>query len=154
LRVEGRAAEAKGTPVNVVGRVRNAQGRPLADAVVEIWQCDARGIYLHPRDRDGRDENFQGYGMNRTDAAGTYGFRTIRPVPYTGRTPHIHFKVTAPGMRSLTTQMYVAGEAQNERDGVYRWMSKAERELVTVALEPKQGLRDAKLMGVFDIVVG
>ena len=80
--------------------------------MVEIWQCDANGIYNHPGDsgQRRRDAAFQGYGRTKVDAGGRYAFRTIRPVAYPGRTPHIHFKVHAPGVGRLTTQMYVAGE--------------------------------------------
>src|SRR5437868_11524538 len=61
---------------------------------------------------------FQGFGQTTSDGEGGYKFLTIRPVAYTGRTPHIHFVVAAPGQRRLVTQMYVAGEPQNERAGV------------------------------------
>ena len=95
-------------------------GETVRGAMVEIWQCDARGIYNHPGDsgQRRRDAAFQGYGRVEVDAGGRYAFRTIRPVAYPGRTPHIHFKVHAPGVGRLTTQMYVAGERQNAADGV------------------------------------
>ncbi|MGF1663441.1 MAG: response regulator, partial [Kineosporiaceae bacterium] len=89
---------------------------PVVDSLVDIWQCDALGRYRHPRDPGPRDEGFQGYGRVRTNGDGAYRFRTIRPVPYPGRTPHIHFAVTVPGGTPWTTQMYVAGEPLNERD--------------------------------------
>ena len=87
-------------------------GQPSRGAMVEIWQCDAHGIYNHPGDsgQRRRDAAFQGYGRTKVDDGGRYAFRTIRPVAYPGRTPHIHFKVHAPGVGMLTTQMYVAGE--------------------------------------------
>jgi protocatechuate 3,4-dioxygenase beta subunit len=155
VQVQGRPARALGTVTHVLGRVRDAQGRPLPQAQVEIWQCDARGVYLHPADRGQRDENFQGYGQTLTDAAGAYRFRTIRPVPYPGRTPHIHFKVTAPGHHPLTTQMYVAGERQNAQDFVYSSIDSADaRASVTVALEAASTVESGALLGVFEIVVG
>jgi protocatechuate 3,4-dioxygenase beta subunit len=96
--------------------VLGLDGRPLPDAVVEIWQCDSRCRYLHPGDRGGpRNGAFQGYGRIRTGADGAYRFRTIRPIAYPGRTPHIHFAVAAPGRKALITQMYVAGEPLNAR---------------------------------------
>jgi protocatechuate 3,4-dioxygenase, beta subunit len=108
--------------------VLDARGRPLPGYLVEIWQCDAHGHYLAERGsswsdwlkkREAPDPGFQGYGRTLTDAGGGYRFRTIRPVSYPGRTPHIHFKVRRDGRELLTTQMYVAGEPGNERDGIY-----------------------------------
>jgi protocatechuate 3,4-dioxygenase beta subunit len=155
VQVQGRPARALGTVTHVIGRVRDAQGRPLPQARVEIWQCDAKGVYLHPADRGGRDENFQGYGQTLTDAAGAYRFRTIRPVAYPGRTPHIHFKVTPSGRSPLTTQMYVAGDRQNAGDFVYAEIpSAAERASVTVALEAAPQVESGALLGVFEIVLG
>jgi len=155
VRVEGRAARAQGTVAHVVGRVRDAAGRPVPGARVEIWQCDARGVYLHPAERRPRDANFQGYGRTLTDAAGAYRFRTIRPVPYPGRTPHVHFKVATPGGATLTTQMYVAGEPLNARDFLYAHIrDPAQRAAVTVALEPAPRIESGALLGTFDIVLG
>ena len=99
--VAGRNGIAEGTVTYVTGRVLDAAGQSIPGARVEIWQCDAHGRYHYVRDdRAGRpiDENFQGYGQIITDGAGAYRFRTIRPVPYPGRTPHIHFAVTAAGL--------------------------------------------------------
>src|SRR5207244_7389706 len=87
-------------------------------ARVEIWQCDADGRYHNVRDGGGersRDDNFQGFGRTITDESGGYRFVTIRPVPYPGRTPHIHFAVIMPGQRRFVTQMYVEGEPGTER---------------------------------------
>jgi protocatechuate 3,4-dioxygenase beta subunit len=154
VQVQGRPARALGTVMHLIGRVRDREGRPLSGTRVEIWQCDAAGVYLHPADRGARDKNFQGYGQTFTDAAGAYRFRTIRPVPYPGRTPHIHFKVTSPGKPTLTTQMYVAGEHQNEQDGIYRSIPAPQRAGVTVALEPAPKMESGALLGTFEIVLG
>ena len=85
-----------------------ATAPPWPMALVEIWQCDVHGKYLRPADDSPgpRDENFQGYGQARTDASGGYAFRTIRPVAYSGRPPHIHFLVSHPRHRKLVTQLY------------------------------------------------
>ena len=115
VRVKGQAAQAVGQVTHILGRVLDPRGEIVRGAMVEIWQCDARGNYNHPGDSGYKrhDAAFQGYGRTQVDADGRYAFRTIRPVAYPGRTPHIHFKVHAPGIGRLTTQMYVAGERQN-----------------------------------------
>jgi len=120
VRVRGADGIAKGEITLLTGTVTDLGGKPLAGARVEIWQCDANGRYHHPGDGSSMplDPNFQGYGEFTTGADGTYRFRTIKPVPYPGRTPHIHFQVNAPGMRTLVTQMYIAGFPGNDRDGV------------------------------------
>ena len=152
VKIESRVREAGGEILHLSGVVRTIGGELLAGARVEIWQCDINGRYIHSRDRDAsNDPDFQGFGNSVTDAVGRYSFRTIRPVPYTGRTPHIHFKVLDPsGNTLLTTQMYVEGEPDNERDGLYRRMSRAQQNLLTVSLRPKD---DGEYAGVFDIVV-
>ncbi len=132
-RVEGRAAAAKGTVLDVSGRVLDRGGAPRAGARVEIWQCDAQGEYHHVGGREG-DPGFQGFGAVLTDADGRYAFRTIRPVPYPGRTPHIHFTVVEGGKRRLTSQMFVEGEPGNARDGLYRSLGR-DAKLVTMKLE-------------------
>lgn len=156
--VTGEATRALGQVVHVGGRVLDLSGQPISQADVEIWQCDAKGIYRHPRDVSParrRDAGFQGRGRARTDASGRYSFRTIRPVPYPGRTPHIHFKVALPDRRALVTQMYVFGEKQNERDGVLNGIRDArQRDSVIVRLEPAEGLEPGALAGSFDIVIG
>ena len=115
------------------------------------------GRYRYVRDGRAdqpRDENFQGYGATTTDLSGGYQFFTIKPVPYPGRTPHIHFAVTTPDRRELVTQMYVAGEPLNERDGLYRSIRDArERAAVTVRLEEAGGIEPGALAGTFDIVL-
>ena len=139
-----------------MGRVLGVDGRPIPDATVEIWQCDAHGRYLHPGDTGSRprDSAFQGFGRAVSGADGAYRFRTIRPVAYPGRTPHIHFAVTAPGRRELVTQMYVAGEPFNERDGLYRSIrDPRQRAAVTVRLEEANGVEPGALAGAFDIVL-
>ena len=90
-----------------------------------------------------------------TDREGGYHFRTLRPVAYTGRTPHIHVKVRAGGYRTLTTQLYVAeGDARNARDGLYGRYSDAERALVTTDFSALSDAPDAAVAAEFDIVVG
>ncbi len=157
VRLAGMDAQALGTVTHVRGRVLDRLGRPLAGAAVEIWQCDADGRYLHPGDRGAapRDPRFQGYGRATADAGGGYRFRTIRPVPYGGRTPHIHFAVAAPDGHRLVTQVYVAGEPRNETDFVLRKLrDPAERARLLVALRPAPEIETGALAGTFDLVLG
>ena len=152
--VRGVETRAAGTIAHLAGRVLTTDGTPIPGARVEIWQCDARGVYLHPRsDRaSARDRAFQGYGRTAAAADGTYAFRTIRPVPYPGRTPHVHFAVASPGRPELVTQMYVADEPANARDGLYRSLG-ARQAAVTVRLDPANGVEPGALAGRFDIVL-
>jgi protocatechuate 3,4-dioxygenase, beta subunit len=147
--VAGRAGTAAGTPLDFTGVVMDRGGRPRAGAKVEIWQCDAQGQYHHVGEPEGMgDQNFQGYGTVLTDAEGRYAFRTIKPVPYPGRTPHIHFTVVEGGKRRLTSQMFIEGEPGNERDGLYRSLGRDAR-LVTMKLQDAAG----SLKGSIDIVL-
>lgn len=153
--VAGRPEPAQGTLTRIDGRVVDPRGRVVPDALVEIWQCDALGRYHHPRDGGGLDPNFQGYGRTETDGQGGYGFRTIRPVPYPGRTPHIHFAVAARNFPHLTTQMYVAGEPLNNGDFVLgRIRDPLARASVIVVLAPLAHGEPGSLTGTFDIVLG
>src|SRR5438552_3130534 len=112
---------AAGEITHLGGKVLDAAGSPINNAVIEIWQVDNRGVYLHSRDsaRRSRDTNFQGFGRFTTGSTGEYYFRTIKPDPYTGRTPHIHVKVKKAGRELLTTQIFINGHPQNNRDGVF-----------------------------------
>jgi protocatechuate 3,4-dioxygenase beta subunit len=155
VRVTGQKAQAIGQVTHLSGRVLDRRGEPVRGARVEIWQCDANGIYDHPRQPglQRRDRAFQGYG--RTEAPdGRYSFRTIRPVAYPGRTPHIHFKVHAPGAGHLTTQMYFAGEPRNATDGILSRIRNARaRASVIVRLDPADAIEAGALKGTFDIVL-
>jgi len=139
------------------GRILDAKGDPLKNALVEIWQVDHNAVYIHSKDRrhDLHDGNFQGYGRFLTGSSGEYHFRTIKPVNYPGRTAHIHFKIGKGEKELLTTQCYVKGEPQNEKDGVYRGIRDPKaRESVTIDFAPLQGSRIGELTARFDIVLG
>jgi len=156
IHIAGRQGTAKGTVTVVSGRVLDPDGQAISGARVEIWQCDANGRYHYVHDERGGpplDDDFQGYGQTMTDGGGGYRFRTIRPVPYPGRTPHIHFAVSAPGHPRFVTQMYIAGEPQNERDGVLMSVrDPAVRARLMVPLQP--AAEPGALAGTFDIVLG
>lgn len=134
VRIDGEVTRAGGEIVRLGGRVLDQQGAPVAGARVEIWQCDAGGRYLHHRDSGGvsRDRAFQGFGQYTTGADGRYDFRTIRPVPYSGRTPHIHVKVWLDGQERLTTQFYLPDHPGNQRDWLYQRIPAERRDSVTM----------------------
>jgi protocatechuate 3,4-dioxygenase, beta subunit len=146
---------AVGDITHLTGRLLSASGEPIRNAVVEIWQCDAKGVYLAQGNSAGKDPNFQGFGRFLTSSTGEYYFRTIKPVPYPGRTPHIHVKVKKGGREVLTTQIFINGHPQNKTDGVFRGAGGAfERELVLVDFKPLKDSKIGELSANFDIVVG
>jgi protocatechuate 3,4-dioxygenase beta subunit len=147
---------AVGQITHLSGRILDAKGDPIGDALVEIWQADGGGVYLNSHDgHAARDKNFQGFGRFLTGSAGEYYFRTIKPVPYPGRTPHIHYKVKRKGGELLTTQCYIKGCPTNEKDGIWKGITDEKaRDSVTVDFSPIQGSRAGELAARFDIVLG
>ena len=136
-RPDGQARpRASGEHLDLYGAVVDADGRIVDGAEVEIWQCDAYGSYRHPRGAGDRvDDGFQGFGMTKTDARGVYRFRTIRPVPYPGRTPHIHVKLRHPNFGEHISQLFVAGDPGNAGDGLYRRLSAEDRAFTDITLQ-------------------
>jgi len=148
---------AVGEITHLTGRVLGTNGEPLRDALVEIWQVDNRGVYLHSADSGTRqrDTNFQGFGRCSTNKQGEYRFRTIKPVPYPGRTPHIHVKVKRGNRELLTTQLFVNGHPQNRTDGIFRGVrDPVDREFLLVDFRPIRESRIGELSARFDIVIG
>jgi protocatechuate 3,4-dioxygenase beta subunit len=148
---------AVGEITHLTGRILDARGEPVRNARVEIWQVDNHGAYLHSgtSNRERRDGNFQGFGRFLTGRSGEYYFRTIKPVPYPGRTPHIHFSVQVKGQEAFTTQCYVKGEPQNEQDFIWRSVRDPRaRESITVEFAPIEGSRIGELAARFDVVLG
>jgi len=148
---------AVGEITHLGGRILDSRGEPVRNAMVEIWQCDNAGAYLHTgsSNRDKRDANFQGFGRFLTASTGEYYFRTIKPVPYPGRTPHIHYMIKLKGRDKFTTQCYIKGHPGNERDGVLRGMRDAKaRESLMVDFAPIKSSRIGELSARFDIVLG
>lgn len=148
---------AVGEITHLSGRILDAHGHPIRNAVIEIWQCDSAGAYLHSKsgNADKRDRNFQGFGRFITGRAGEYGFRTIKPVPYPGRTPHIHFAVKVPGQEKFVTQCYVKGHPGNEKDSILRSIrDEKARDSVLVEFNPLRDSRVGELVARFDVVLG
>ncbi len=139
----------EGQAVWLEGTVSDLAGQPVSGAQVEIWQCDHAGHYHHPGDGGRADSRFQGFGRVTVSADGRYRFRTIRPVPYSGRTPHIHVKVRLGARELLTTQVYVADEPGNQRDFLWRSLNPEERAALTVTFAPSRNGQTA----IFPIVV-
>jgi protocatechuate 3,4-dioxygenase beta subunit len=136
---EGLVLTARGEHLGLEATVADTQGRVVDGAEVEIWQCDVTATYRHPRQPDAPDridEGFQGFGATRSGRDGTLRFRTIRPVPYPGRTPHIHVKLRHASFGELTSQLFIAGDAGNERDFLWRQVEPADRAALEMALQP------------------
>ena len=153
--ISGHQKPAAGEITDLTGRILDLHGKPLSGVTIEIWQVDHNGHYIHSADAGARnDANFQGFGRFETGQSGEYRFRTIKPVPYPGRTPHIHVKLHKGGRELLTTQLYVQGHPLNERDGVLRGIRGGrQRASVMVPFLPsKDGL--GELAARFDIVLG
>ncbi|MCH7544464.1 MAG: hypothetical protein IIB65_12600 [Proteobacteria bacterium] len=142
-RVTGGSGRAEGEVIEVTGQIQDAKCRPLSGCEVEVWQANIHGRYSHPRDMPrGRplDPNFQGYARLTTDKGGNYRFLTIIPGSYPAmadwiRPPHIHFKVRAPFNPPVTTQMYFAGHALNDKDLILAPFSQAQRASLEVAFD-------------------
>jgi len=148
---------AVGEVTHLSGRLLDAKGDPIRNAVVEIWQVDGKGVYLHHESNGAarRDANFQGFGRFLTGSSGEYYFRTVKPVAYPGRTPHIHFAVKMKGREQWTTQCYVKGEAGNEKDGLLRGIKDVKaRESVIVDFAAIKESKAGELAARFDIVMG
>lgn len=148
---------AVGEITHLSGRILDAGGKPIRNTLVEIWQVDNNGVYLHTgsNKREARDQNFQGFGRFLTGSSGEYYFRTIKPKPYPGRAPHIHFAIKMKGREKWTTQCYVKGEPQNDRDDILRGIKNSKaRESVIVDFTPIKESRLGELAARFDIVMG
>lgn len=148
---------AVGEVTYLSGRILDGRGDPIRNAVVEIWQCDNNGAYLHSKtgNSEKRDKNFQGFGRFVTGSSGEYLFRTIKPVPYPGRTPHIHYKIKRAGKELLVTQCYIKGHPGNAKDGIYKGIKDEKaRESVTIDFAPLKGARANELAARFDVVLG
>src|SRR5262245_14920913 len=146
--INDKLTPAVGTITHLTGKILDAKGEPVRNAVVEIWQCDNSGAYLHAGSDNGakRDGNFQGFGRFLTGTTGEYYFRTIKPVAYPGRTPHIHFKIKKKDKELLTTQCYVKGDPGNERDGIYRSLrDEKQRTALTVDFGPLKSSKIGEL---------
>ncbi len=159
-RLAGGSGRAEGEVIEVAGQVLDGGCKPLGGSIIEVWQANTHGLYDHPRDRPGGraiDPNFQGYARLTADRDGRYRFVTIIPGAYPAasdwlRPPHIHYQVHGPSGRSITTQMYFAGDPLNDTDLILTRLSPAERRSVEVAFDTTTA--DGRRRGAFNLVLG
>ena len=155
--INDKLTPAVGTISHLTGKILSASGEPLRNVVVEIWQCDNNGAYLQSGSDNGkkRDGNFQGFGRFLTGSSGEYYFRTIRPVAYPGRTPHIHFMIKKGDKELLTTQLYVKDDPGNEKDGIYKSVRDQKlRDAITADFAPMKNSKIGELAANFNLVLG
>jgi len=157
VQIQDKAASALGTITEFGGRLLNADGKPIQDAMIELWQADNNGCYIHSngvqRGKE-RDPGFQGYGKIITNEKGEYRFRTIKPGLYTGRTIHWHLAVKQGDKRMLTTQLFIEGVPQNDKDGILRRMGTDEQRLSVIREFKPKSAGSSELLGTWDIVLG
>jgi protocatechuate 3,4-dioxygenase beta subunit len=155
--IDNNITPAVGQITHLSGRVLDSSGNPVKGAVVEIWQSDTHGAYIHSRspNKASLDRNFQGFGTFVTASTGEYRFRTIKPGLYDGRTRHIHFKVKKSGQELLTSQIFFDGEPLNRTDMVLADLRDPfDRELVIADFQPLPNVKTGEIAARFDIVLG
>lgn len=155
--VVGRVNRAKGKVVILKGIVQDDQCRPVANALVEIWQACDSGKYNHPGDPNPAqlDPDFQYWGRAVTNQNGEYEFKTIRPGHYAAtntwmRPAHIHMKVHRRGYEELTTQVYFKDDPYNSGDRILQALSPSERRSVIVDFKKMPHQADT---GLFNITI-
>ena len=156
IRITDDLTPAVGTITNVAGRVLDKSGAAIKGALVELWQADDHGNYIHSRGAQSppRDAHFQGYGKFESAADGGWRFRTIKPALYAGRTRHFHFGITLPGQsRRFTTQLFFAGEPGNARDMVLGEIRDAVQRAAVIR-EFTAAPETRELSATWDIVMG
>ena len=139
--------DVTGDPVTIDGRITDAEGTPVDDALVEIWQANARGRYDHPDDTRNipLEPGFRGFGRVPTNAAGAFRITTIKPgrVPVPGgalQAPHLSVMIFARGLlKHLSTRMYFPDEAANAEDPILRLVPQ-ERRATLIAQRDAHGL--------------
>ena len=158
IRVTDNATPALGQITHLGGRILDSKGEPVRNALIEIWQCDNNGVYMHSRDRnvDKHDTNFQSYGRFLTSSTGEYYFRTIKPAPYPGRTPHIHVKVSIKDKTVLTTQLLNVNEKErNTKDGLFKRITDEKKRAALLAdFKPIKDSKIDELSAKWDAVLG
>lgn len=144
-----------GEITHLSGKILDTNGAPIRNAVVEIWQTDNNGVYIHSQSsgRKQQDSNFQGFGRFATSSKGEYYFRTIKPSEYPGRTPHIHYRVVANGQKRFSTQCFIRGHKKNAGDGLIQRVGEGSESLM-VDFKPLPESTIGELTAEFNIVLG
>ena len=140
--------QTRGQRIYIKGRVLDGDGNPVPDAMVEIWQADAQGIYNHPADPKCQeaDIHFRGFGRSDTVADGQFLFKTIKPgsVAWEGKqmqAPHVNVRVFARGMLThAVTRLYFSDESANETDPVLNLIDTERRSTLIASLEESEDL--------------
>lgn len=144
--IQGSSRRARGEVIELIIEVSDLACRPIAGALVDLWQACYTGRYNHPADSNNAaelDPDFQYAAKLLSNGAGRLKVRTIKPGAYPAgnswvRPPHIHMKITAFGFEELTTQIYFAGEALNQQDFLLNQLSPAERNQLVVRYERQE----------------
>lgn len=157
--IKGKQGHAQGKVIHLTGRVLNSKGEPVRGAKIELWQANTHGRYDHPTDTNQAplDPNFQGYGVQITDAEGRYRFKTIKPGAYptgpnTMRPPHIHFDITGKNDR-LVTQTYFPNEPLNEKDSIFMGLGSDKEAAIGKVLPPTKELEPDSLVVAWDVIL-
>ncbi len=157
VRINDTITPSVGAITHLHGKVTDIKGNPIPNARVEIWQVDGKGAYIHSKDGGltgpKRDDHFQGFGRFMTARDGRYYFRSIKPVPYGPRTPHIHFRIYRGEKKALTTQCFIAGDKGNEKDGLIKRLGEPAKHLM-VKFTPILDSKTGELRAEFDIILG
>lgn len=155
--IKGSNKTARGQVVILQGVVQDDQCRPVANALVEIWQACDTGKYNHPGDPNTADldPDFQYWGRALTNSKGEYSFKTIRPGHYQAtstwmRPAHIHMKVHRRGFEELTTQVYFKDDPYNAGDRILQSLSRADKNNVIVDFKKMPHQADT---GEFNITI-
>jgi protocatechuate 3,4-dioxygenase beta subunit len=157
--LNGHKKRAEGQVVEVVGKVLNANGDPVKNARIEIWQANTHGRYSHGSDTNTAplDPNFQSYAVISSDSMGRYRFKTVKPGAYPAtptwkRPPHIHLDVFGKTDR-LVTQMFFPGEELNDKDAIFLGLGKDKAAATASVLAPTPEIEKGATLLSWDIVL-
>jgi protocatechuate 3,4-dioxygenase alpha subunit len=139
--------DATGTRIRIEGRITDGDGVQINDAMIEIWQADSQGRYLHARGEAPRpNTKFTGFGRSATDKEGIFSFDTIKPGAVPGadgarQAPHIVFCIFSRGMlRQVYTRLYFSDEAANATDAVLNLVPADRRGTLIAHKQPGEGV--------------
>ncbi len=159
----GTGGEAIGERIIVTGRVIDENEEPVPDTIIEVWQANSAGRYIHQRDDHPAplDPNFIGVGITKTGPDGEYRFTSIRPGAYpwknhpnAWRPPHIHFSLMGPALATrLITQMYFPGDPLHALDPIFNSVPAPARERLVAEYDHDVTIENWALGYRWDIVL-